>query len=498
MVFTDGVTGCQNSSATGLVTVNPTPTVTIVTSDTVCVESTINFLPSTGGSWTSSDPTVATIDNTGLITGISGGTVTMVFTDGVTGCPSSSTSGVVTVNPMPIVSDTSGGVVCEGNAIYLTPSSGGIWTSSDPTVATIDITGMVTGISAGTANMVFADGVTGCQNSSATGLVTVNPTPTITTVTSDTVCEGSTINLLPSTGGSWTSSDPTVATIDNTGLITGISGGTATMVFTDGTTGCSSNLTSGVVTVNPRPTVTDTTGGFVCEGYGMYFTTTSSGTWTSSDPTVATIDNTGYVTGIAIGTANMVFTDAITGCKNSITSGLVVVGGVSAILDVTPSSGIMPLEVVFTNGSTPAITYLWDFGDGTLITSVFEPNHIYTDFGDFIATLIVTDGLCFDTATVTIEVQGISSILIPNVFTPNGDGFNDVFAVGGTNLESVEAEIFNRWGQKMYEWKHVKGYWDGRTQSGLEAPEGTYFYIISAKGLDGEEYFKKGGFSLIR
>jgi gliding motility-associated-like protein len=271
------------------------------------------------------------------------------------------------------------------------------------------------------------------------------------------------------------------------------------MVFTDGTTGCSSNLTSGIVTVNPMPIVSDTTGGFVCEGYGMYFTSTSSGTWTSSNPTIATIDNTGYVTGIAIGTANMVFTDGVTGCKNSITSGLVVVGGVTAILDVTPSLGIMPLEVVFTNGSAPAITYLWDFGDGTPITSVFNPNHIYTDFGDFIATLIVTDGFgCFDTATVTIEVQGISSILIPNVFTPNGDGFNDVFTVGGTNLESVEAEIFNRWGQKMYEWKHVKGYWDGRTQSGLEAPEGTYFYIISAKGLDGEEYFKKGGFSLIR
>ena len=50
----------------------------------------------------------------------------------------------------------------------------------------------------------------------------------------------------------------------------------------------------------------------------------------------------------------------------------------------------------------------------------------------------------------------------------------------------------------MYSWNHVKGYWDGRTQSGIEAPDGTYFYIISAKGLDGEEYFKKGGFSLIR
>ena len=498
MTFTDGVTGCQNSSTTGLVTVNPTPIVTIVTSDTLCEGSTVNILPSTGGTWTSSNPAVATIDNTGLITGISGGTATLVFTDGTTGCSSNLTSGLVTVNPMPVITDTSGGFVCEGNTIYLTPSSGGTWTSSDPTVATIDNAGLVTGISAGTTNMTFTDGVTGCQNSSTTGLVTVNPTPIVTIVTSDTLCEGSTVNILPSTGGTWTSSNPAVATIDNTGLITGISGGTATMVFTDGTTGCSSNLTSGLITVNPMPIVTDTSGGFVCEGNTIYLTPSSGGTWISSDPTVATIDNTGLVTGVSAGTTNMVFTDGVTGCQNSSATGLITVGGVTAILGVTPSEGIMPLAVVFTNGSTPALTYSWDFGDGTTISSVFEPNHTYVDFGDFIATLIVTDGFCFDTATVTIEVKGLSSILIPNVFTPNGDGQNDVFTVSGTNLESVEAEIFNRWGQKMFEWKHVKGYWDGRTQSGIEAADGTYFYIITAKGLDGEEYFKKGGFSLIR
>jgi len=70
--------------------------------------------------------------------------------------------------------------------------------------------------------------------------------------------------------------------------------------------------------------------------------------------------------------------------------------------------------------------------------------------------------------------------------------------VEGTNLESVEGEIFNRWGQKMFGWDGVRGYWDGRTQSGSESPDGTYFYIIKAKGMDGVEYLKKGGFSLIR
>ncbi|MCB0410481.1 MAG: gliding motility-associated C-terminal domain-containing protein, partial [Flavobacteriales bacterium] len=118
--------------------------------------------------------------------------------------------------------------------------------------------------------------------------------------------------------------------------------------------------------------------------------------------------------------------------------------------------------------------------------------------GTYVTSLIVTDGVCFDTASVIIEVIGESTILIPNVFTPNADGQNDVFTVSGTNLESVTGQIFNRWGQKLYEWDNVKGYWDGRTLAGEECPDGTYFYIIEATGLDGQEYFKKGGFSLIR
>ena len=102
--------------------------------------------------------------------------------------------------------------------------------------------------------------------------------------------------------------------------------------------------------------------------------------------------------------------------------------------------------------------------------------------------------------TLTIDVKGCepSSLLIPNVFTPNGDGSNDLFTIEGVNLESVEGEIWNRWGQQMFSWNNIKGGWDGRTTSGTEVPNGTYFYIIKAKGNDGTEYFKKGTVSLLR
>ena len=112
--------------------------------------------------------------------------------------------------------------------------------------------------------------------------------------------------------------------------------------------------------------------------------------------------------------------------------------------------------------------------------------------------MIVTDGVCWDTATVVIEVFDESSILIPTVFTPNGDGNNDFFRVDGVNLKYVEGEIYNRWGQKMFTWDNVNGMWDGKTQSGADAADGTYFYIIRAEGLDGKEYFQKGTLTLIR
>ncbi|NCP46397.1 MAG: T9SS type B sorting domain-containing protein, partial [Flavobacteriales bacterium] len=164
--------------------------------------------------------------------------------------------------------------------------------------------------------------------------------------------------------------------------------------------------------------------------------------------------------------------------------------------NATPTSGILPLEVYFGNGSQGATSYFWDFGDGNTSTA-FDPTYIYNDEGIFQVMLIATNGICYDTAFINIETTPTSSFIIPNVFTPNGDGNNDVFTVLATNLKSIEGEIFNRWGQKMFAWDNINGYWDGRTLARSEAPDGTYFYIIKAVGKDGKEFSKQGALSLI-
>ena len=135
-------------------------------------------------------------------------------------------------------------------------------------------------------------------------------------------------------------------------------------------------------------------------------------------------------------------------CPSSMDSVIVIVGGVTAVINATPETGVIPLNVSFdgTNSIGAIIGYQWDFeGDGVIDDTQSSTNSIYSTIGDYNVMLIVTDGICSDTAYVIIDAFGESAILIPNVFTPNGDGINDIFSVDGINLESVEGEIFNRW-----------------------------------------------------
>ncbi|MFN3916513.1 MAG: gliding motility-associated C-terminal domain-containing protein [Flavobacteriales bacterium] len=79
-------------------------------------------------------------------------------------------------------------------------------------------------------------------------------------------------------------------------------------------------------------------------------------------------------------------------------------------------------------------------------------------------------------------------IEIPNVFSPNGDGINDVFKVSTTNVIDIQAYIYDRWGNIVYYFWGVNGFWDGRTwPAGEVCSTGVYYYIIKALSDDGDE-----------
>ncbi len=195
---------------------------------------------------------------------------------------------------------------------------------------------------------------------------------------------------------------------------------------------------------------------------------------------------------VSSGIYTLVITDA-NGCKTSIGKGnnlnIKDVYTISADFTSDVSVGEVPLHVQFTNLSTSktdTIYYKWDFGDGQTST-IKDPANIYKNIGEYLVCLMANDGGkgCADTICKTIEGYLNSDItVIPNIFTPNGDGKNDIFTISGKGLATLDAEIFNRWGQKMYEWHTVNGGWDGYTAAGLPATEGTYYLILKITGAD--------------
>lgn len=92
-----------------------------------------------------------------------------------------------------------------------------------------------------------------------------------------------------------------------------------------------------------------------------------------------------------------------------------------------------------------------------------------------------------------------SKLELPNAFTPNGDGINDIYRVkdGYQSIVSFKATVFNRWGKKLYSWSALDGGWDGRS-GGSEVPDGAYYLVVEARGADGRNYNAKKVINLLR
>jgi gliding motility-associated-like protein len=101
---------------------------------------------------------------------------------------------------------------------------------------------------------------------------------------------------------------------------------------------------------------------------------------------------------------------------------------------------------------------------------------------------------CEDTIAPAVPAP---KVYLPNIFSPNGDGNNDVYYVRGTDVPMMNMKIFNRWGNLVFESGESQIGWDGSYQ-GKECPEGVYFYFLEFSGQDGHSHQKKGNVTLVR
>lgn len=200
------------------------------------------------------------------------------------------------------------------------------------------------------------------------------------------------------------------------------------------------------------------------------------------------------------------------GCAKTVTT-TILPDSLTADFSADNISGYAPLTVKLTNTSfssnkataTASINSIWDFGNGKSLKQKSDsfdvaPSVVFTQAGTYNVTLYINRGQCLEQVSKLIQVDIPSSLSVPNIFTPNGDGVNDLFFIKSANLSEINASIFDRWGHLVYQLKNEKGRieWDGKNQFGKECAEGTYFYTIKAIGSDGNSFNEKGTISLVR
>ena len=142
--------------------------------------------------------------------------------------------------------------------------------------------------------------------------------------------------------------------------------------------------------------------------------------------------------------------------------------------------------------------FLWGFGDGN--TSGEEnPSHTYTQPGNYYITLRVeTINGCWDTTMAMVALTEEVVLFIPNAFTPNGDGINDVFEIKGTPITDYHLYIYDRWGGKLWSTHNFENQWDGTNEAGNPVPPGSYMYQITGTDYLRRPVFYRGTVTVVK
>ncbi len=481
---------------------SPAPTLTLTPTGTVTIAS-YSWSPASG---------ISSGSNTTTPTFTAAGTYVCLITAS-NGC--TITASVPVSNNTVIPSATSGAITnlsCANTSVNInptyTPSSGLTYTWSGTGIvgsvnnASVDVN------QSGTYTVSMIDPVNGCANT-ATFTVngnTVAPTVTVTSTSSIGIgcLPTNTTVVLDATTTPSTGVNYNWSTTATTQSISVSAAGVYSVVITDATNGCTVSAQYTVSNGSTPPNISAGANASIPCG-GVTTTVTLNGsstdpgvTYSWSGPNIISGSNTASPVVDMAGTYTLTVTNPTTGC--TATSTVDVTNSVpTASISSDVVTGFAPLTVNYTNTSTNANTFSWNFGNGssTTLTTTAGTSATY-GWGTYTITMIASSGVCSDTASIVIIVEDGFTIEVPNVFTPNDDNINDVFIINSTGVKEIHLVIFNRWGQKMYEFDGARASWDGITSDGQEASAGTYYFFIKATGFDGKEFEQNGTVNLFR
>lgn len=386
-----------------------------------------------------------------------------------------------------------------GTITVLAPLGTGFTYSIDGTnfQAGVSFTAVVPGVY--TLTVTNGDG---CSNTSQ---VTVNAAPNQpappTVSTPVNYCLGQTATPLSATGTNllWYSSASggTGQSVAPTPLTT--TAGSTSYFVSQTQNGCESNRAEIVVQVTEF-NLNDIEGENVICLVGNTTTQLSndypSGIWSSSNPTVATISADGLVTALSAGTTTIQYSASSGVCADQVTMDITV-SDFHIVLNgpanpVTQGNSVT--VEVFSND--PFTVDAWMpvslFPDQTLTSQTF-----IADTTQIISVAAISINGCIDTAYFNLVViTADDEIFIPNAFTPNNDGLNDVFMPYGNSIRMVETTIFNQWGEKIFSGKSLPGGWNGK-HNGKVQPSGVYIYVMKITLQSGKVVTRKGSVNLL-
>ena len=216
-----------------------------------------------------------------------------------------------------------------------------------------------------------------------------------------------------------------------------------------------------------------------------------------------------YTTGDTLD-VKLTITDNLTGCSNVlIKTDYIIIHKtpIASFYAVPQSASILDPNISFVNTSQGAVNHYWDFGDpaalpGTNNSVLVNPSHSYSYVGEYAVNLQVTSEYgCTDIATLLVEITPDFAIYIPNAFTPDGNGVNDIFQPLGVGIdeENYRMDVFDRWGEVIFTSNNFRKGWDGTVKGGsLIAQQGVYTYKILIKDTKGTKRPYVGHVTLLK
>lgn len=522
---------CATVSDTMVVTITDIPTANAGPSSiSVCANNPAVTLSgniggtASAGRWTTSGNGIFTPNNLSLnctyspsITDVNSGSVTLYLESTNNGtCNPAIDSVVVTFTPEPTVNAGANIIACTNapevqlNGSVSGPTSTGIWSGASGTfsASNTDLNAVYTAtpaeVSSGSVILTLTSTANGnCLAENATVRIDF-VAPPFANFNFNNVCQNETTEFtdfsLPGFGTlnqwEWDFGDGDTSMMEDPDHLYASAGAYPVQLIVSNTSGCKDTIAQSVnVYALPNASFTYVPS---CTGSQVIIDFTDNSTVSAPAVINSWFYDFGGVGSVSAQNASQAFTGAGTfyithivttsnGCSDTIINPIVINPRPSAGFYYNTASGLNVGAIVdFIDTSSNATIFEWDFGDLTPGSNVQDPSHVYFANGVYTVTQIVYDALgCSDTARVFISINTVSndiSTLIPNAISPNGDGKNDVWKLPFLQLLYPDAtvEIFNRWGQKIFESDGYAVPWDG-TLSGDPLPAGTYYFVLDLK-----------------